>query len=141
MRKESDNKSVQEQTVAAIGAAHLLHPELHFDHPRDVLAAEQIGRDEKRAILASWASDISAIESMPALRRYPGMERVVTYDEILDALKALDNDGQSVPGQASPVSFDVSKTCRRRAGARRLRDRFGLFNSWKGGHRRQLIET
>jgi hypothetical protein len=59
------------------------------------LAAEHIDKDEKRAILASWASDQFAIESMPILRHYPGTERAVSYDEILGALKALDEDPQS----------------------------------------------
>ena len=54
--------SLPEQATGAISAAHLLHPAMHFDHPKDGLAANQIGNDEKRAILASWASDISAIE-------------------------------------------------------------------------------
>jgi hypothetical protein len=34
----------------------LLHPE--FDHPRDVVAHPSLTVSEKRAILASWASDV-----------------------------------------------------------------------------------
>ncbi len=35
----------------------LLHPGTVFDHPKDVLAHHSLSVSEKRAILASWASD------------------------------------------------------------------------------------
>ena len=41
----------------------LLHPGTVFDHPRDVVAHPSLSISEKRAILASWASDASAIAS------------------------------------------------------------------------------
>lgn len=113
MRKGSDSNSVTEHAVATIGAAHLLHPAMHFDQPRDVLMADNISKDEKRAILASWASDICAIESMPAWRRYPGTERIVSYDEVLTALKALDGDDQSTSAQ-KPMTFFSDGGSRRR---------------------------
>ncbi|MEQ1409738.1 hypothetical protein ABK249_33080 [Neorhizobium sp. Rsf11] len=140
MRKENDSKSAQEQAMA-IGPELVLHPAFHFDHPSDVLAAEKIGSDEKRAILASWASDISAIESMPALRRLPGVERAVSFDEILDALKALDSTDQCFPRQPPPVSFDPAKNCPRRTGGRSRENRVGPFKSWKGGYRRPLLQS
>ena len=99
MRKETDSNSTAKHAVATISAAHLLHPAMHFDHPRDVLMADNISKDEKRAILASWASDICAIESMPAWRCYPGTQRIVSYDEVLATLKALDGDDQSTSAQ------------------------------------------
>ena len=46
----------------------LLHPGTVFDHPKDVLGDPSLSVSEKRAILASWASDASAIASCPALR-------------------------------------------------------------------------
>jgi hypothetical protein len=46
----------------------LLHPGTVFAHPRDVVAHPALSLAEKRAILASWASDASAIASCPALR-------------------------------------------------------------------------
>ena len=49
----------------------LLHPGTIFDHPRDVLAHRSLSVSEKRAILASWASDASAIASCPSLRHRP----------------------------------------------------------------------
>ena len=105
MRKENTSNFSKQQAAAAISAAHLLHPGKHFSHPRDVLTATDIGVEEKRAILASWASDCFAIESVPALRLYPGTERAVSYDEILEALKALDKgDRQSGGPDSSALS-------------------------------------
>ncbi len=46
----------------------ILHPGSAFDHPRDVLADATLSRAEKRAILASWASDAAAVTSCPSLR-------------------------------------------------------------------------
>lgn len=46
----------------------LLHPGTVFDHPRDVVGDPTLSLSEKRAILASWASDASAVASCPALR-------------------------------------------------------------------------
>ena len=38
--------------------------------------------NEKRAILASWASDACAVEAVPALRQAPGGSRAVPVDDI-----------------------------------------------------------
>lgn len=53
---------------------------------------------EKRAILASWASDASAIVSCPSLRAPEGLKAPVTVDEILEALRALDGAPEPPPG-------------------------------------------
>jgi hypothetical protein len=50
----------------------LLHPARAFDHPADVVNNPDLTLNEKRAILASWASDACAVEAAPALRRPPG---------------------------------------------------------------------
>ena len=50
----------------------LLHPGTVFDHPRDVLADAMLSRAEKRAILASWASDAAAVLHARACGRSPG---------------------------------------------------------------------
>ena len=68
----------------------LLHPARAFAHPRDVLADPDLTLNEKRAILASWASDACAVEAAPALRRAPGSQRPVSVDAILEALHDLD---------------------------------------------------
>ena len=86
----------------------LLHPGAVFDHPRDVVAHPNLTLAEKRAILASWASDASAIASCPSLRAPEGLKAPVTIDEILDALCAL-NEGPRHPPGGKPMrirSFD-----------------------------------
>jgi hypothetical protein len=69
---------------------NLLEPALVFARPRDVVDDPELTLDEKRAILASWASDACAVEAAPALRRAPGAKRPVDIDEILEALQLLD---------------------------------------------------
>jgi hypothetical protein len=69
----------------------LLHPAQAFSHPADVVNDPDLTLNEKRAILASWASDACAIESVPALRRAPLKGgRPVAFDDVMDALRALD---------------------------------------------------
>jgi hypothetical protein len=64
-----------------------------FRHPREVLIHAGLSRTEKRAILASWASDARAVESCPSLRCLPGCRaEPVPVDEILAALQALDGE-------------------------------------------------
>jgi hypothetical protein len=81
----------------------ILHPGTVFDHPRDVLADATLSRAEKRAILASWASDAAAISSCPALRCVPGTKEVVAIDDILEALSSLDHSPHHPPGGGSPL--------------------------------------
>ena len=50
----------------------LLHPANAFARPADVVNDPDLTLSEKRAILASWASDACAIEAFPALRHPPG---------------------------------------------------------------------
>jgi len=68
----------------------LVHPAQAFAHPSDVVDDPVLTVDEKRAILASWASDACAVEAAPALRRPPGTRQPVSVDEILEALRTLD---------------------------------------------------
>jgi hypothetical protein len=76
-------------TDNVIDINYLLHPGTAFDHPRDVVAHPKLSLSEKRAILASWASDAAAIASCPALRVPEGLKKPITIDEILEALQAL----------------------------------------------------
>lgn len=79
----------------------LLHPAQAFAHPRDVVDDPDLTINEKRAILASWASDACAVEAAPALRLAPGASRVVSVDEILEALRRLDDEAREPSPQAS----------------------------------------
>src|ERR1700750_1563640 len=77
---------------------YLLHPRTSFDHPKDVLAHPNLSLAEKRAILASWASDAAAITSCPSLRAPEGLKCPISIDEILEALQTLDGGPRHPPG-------------------------------------------
>ncbi|WP_309143628.1 MULTISPECIES: hypothetical protein [unclassified Bradyrhizobium] len=51
----------------------LFHPAAHYSSPDDVLNDKELTAPEKRIILSSWASDMFAVESCPALREIPGI--------------------------------------------------------------------
>jgi hypothetical protein len=68
----------------------LLHPAQAFSHPSEVIEDPDLTLNEKRAILASWASDACAVESAPPLRKAHKVAKPVTFDEVMDALRALD---------------------------------------------------
>jgi hypothetical protein len=87
----------------------LLHPGTVFDHPKDVLADPSLSVSEKRAILASWASDASAITSCPALRAPEGLKAPVTIDEILEALCELDGGPRNPPGGRPNRRYSTSR--------------------------------
>jgi hypothetical protein len=76
---------------------NLLHPARAFEHPQRVVDDPDLTINEKRAILASWASDACAVEAVPALRCAPGSSRPVSIDEILDALRTLDKAAHGSP--------------------------------------------
>src|SRR6185312_267115 len=67
----------------------LLHPAQAFGHPSEVVNDPDLTLNEKRAILASWASDACAVEATPGLRSAP-RGSTVRFDDIMDALRTLD---------------------------------------------------
>lgn len=70
-----------------------------FLHPFDVARHPSLEPEVKRAILASWASDRSAVKDQPAMRKPPGARRAVPIDEVLAAMRTLDEprtDGRSL---------------------------------------------
>jgi hypothetical protein len=62
----------------------------------DVVADPDMSLQEKRAILASWASDACAVEAAPDLRSPPSAP-TVRFDDVMDALKALDGEAVDQP--------------------------------------------
>jgi hypothetical protein len=74
----------------------LLHPASAFAHPTDVVRDPDLTLNEKRAILASWASDACAIEAAPDLRVNTS-GNVVPWDDIIDALRTLDAENYGKP--------------------------------------------
>ena len=88
-----------------------LTPGTAFGHPKDVVRHRGLTKSEKRAILASWASDACAIASCPSMRSPAGLKKPVSIDEIFDALRELDGPPRTPPG---------GKPCRLRATERAL---------------------
>jgi len=106
---------------------HGLAAEL-FGHPDDVLVDARLSVQEKRALLASWASDSNAVPNVPSLRQLPDGS-VVKVNEILSALKALDRaaeehsttlSNRSLPWLPLNLLFK-----RRRGSALRKKTRYG----------------
>jgi hypothetical protein len=69
-----------------------------FSHPDDVVSDPKLTKSEKRAILASWASDSRAVENDPQLRRLDS-GAVVEVAEILRALATLDGPATATKRQ------------------------------------------
>jgi hypothetical protein len=94
----------------------LLHPARAFAHPTDVVRDPDLTLNEKRAILASWASDACAVEAAPELRRPPDGP-LVRFDDIMDALRKLDGEAVGKTNYGKLIDR-----------ARRLRDLYGGGN-------------
>jgi hypothetical protein len=77
--REDDNFALDE----------LLHPANAFGHPSEVVKDPDLTLNEKRAILASWASDACGVEAAPELRT-AAKGSPVHFDNIMDALRTLD---------------------------------------------------
>src|SRR5689334_5645257 len=69
----------------------LLHPAGAFRSPMEVVDDPDMTTQEKRAILASWASDACAVEAAPDLRQPTGSPPA-RFDDIIEALKRLDGE-------------------------------------------------
>jgi hypothetical protein len=67
----------------------LLHPAQAFGHPSEVVNDPDLTVNEKRAILASWASDACAVEAAHELRS-ASHGSTVLFDGIMEALRRLD---------------------------------------------------
>jgi len=73
----------------AMGPTVLLQG-LQLRRPIDVVRAQTLFVDDKRAILAAWASDFYAVDSKSAFRQVPKTPEPVSIDEIQSALDELD---------------------------------------------------
>jgi hypothetical protein len=72
------------------GAADLGRTFWSFQYPHQVVSDRNLSLEEKRAILAAWASDVHAVESFPTLRHLLGTSFPVTFSSIIDARLCLD---------------------------------------------------
>jgi hypothetical protein len=103
----------------------LLHPAVAFEDPKDVVRDCDLTLNEKRAILASWASDACAVDSAPALRSVPGSGKTVDVDDILEALRTLDR-------QANVANVSWTRRQMRRVAIENLREKFNRPGSGMG---------
>lgn len=67
-----------------------LRPAVGFNHPREVLKDPDLSQADKRAVLASWASDASAVQDRPQLRWLLGTPEPVPLADVREALARLD---------------------------------------------------
>jgi len=74
---------------------NLLHPAQAFEHPSHVVIDPDLTLNEKRSILASWASDACAPEATPHLRCAPGGKQPVPFDDVMEALRTLDKEADA----------------------------------------------
>ena len=92
-----------------------------LDHPDQVLNHPRMSDDEKRALLAAWASDANTVENEPWMRRLDN-GTLIPLSDILRALESL--DGRTSKGRqraASPMSSPWPRTFRGR----------GLLGAWR----------
>lgn len=108
----------QQDTRKDFDLDRFLHPAGAFRTPMEVVNDPDMTRQEKRAILASWASDVCAVEAAPELRQAPSGPPV-RFDDIMDALKRLDGEAVERPTYDKFISR-----------ARRWKD---LYRSDRGG--------
>jgi hypothetical protein len=107
----------------ALDLETLLHPAQAFEHPMKVVADADLTFNEKRTVLASWASDACAVEAAPVLRQPPGGP-VVRFDEVVDALRELDRQAGDRGYRPQPHY--------RRVLERRIPGKFGRGSSQRG---------
>jgi len=67
-----------------------LRPAVGFQRPKDVLKDPFLDLDEKREVLASWASDASSVRDEPHMRWLAGTPEPVPFLEVREALSTLD---------------------------------------------------
>src|SRR4029453_15515171 len=114
--------ATSEQVIHAQGLGEALgrclRPGVGFAHPRDVLKDPLLDPREKRAVLASWASDASAVQDQPGLRWLLGTAGPVPLAGGSEGLARLDR-WEAVDGPAR-VQDRQDPPCRRAnaAGAR-----------------------
>jgi hypothetical protein len=95
--KKSKSSTFDTSTDSKFDLDSLLHPAKAFAHPMDVARDPDLTLNEKRAILASWASDACAVEAAPELR-VNAAGKIVRWDDIMDALRMLDKEaGNRLP--------------------------------------------
>jgi hypothetical protein len=99
--------------VTNLDMTALLHPADAFSHPMDIVEDCDLTSYEKRAILSSWAADACAVKDLrDPTRSFHGAG--VSFDDILDALRALDSE--------SELPAEPKRRSSRRSGSKKTGD-------------------
>jgi hypothetical protein len=85
--------NLQESTLSAIQPG--------LTGPMEVVNNPDMTVQEKRAVLAAWASE--AVESTPELRQLTSADPV-RFDDIMDALKCLDGEAAAQPNYSKFIN-------------------------------------
>jgi hypothetical protein len=96
MRLATSEKLFETQGLGA-ALERWLRPAVDFEHPSDVLKDPILNASDKRAILASWASDASSVREEPTLRWLLGTPEPVPLADVREALSRLDVWEQTPP--------------------------------------------
>lgn len=75
-----------------------IHLDAHYDRPEDVVDDPALTTEQKRTLLASWASDAEAVADCPYLRAPKALRRPAPISDILAALKSIDCGPFHPPG-------------------------------------------
>src|SRR3546814_12162506 len=100
---------INERSDTRKGVLAMSQPYARFLHTFDVARHPDLEPEVKRAILASWASDRSAVRDKPALRKPPGATRAVPIEEVPATTRTLDDSSHE-----RRVGHDCVSTCRPR---------------------------
>ena len=131
MEHQSKNLKEPDSTIHIDGELDLdalMHPARAFAHPMDVVRDADLTLNEKRAILASWASDACAVEAAPKLRAIAS-GNMVQWDDIMDALRTLDRE----EGHGKPLPHYKRVLAKKRIGLLRPRSNSGGSGDHQGG--------
>lgn len=82
-----------------------------------IIGDPEMALEDKRALLASWASDMNAVPHLPWLRQLPDGS-IVKLADILRALKAL--DGPDAISPAERLSFGPKRSNKKKPSLRNL---------------------
>lgn len=103
----------QAANAMAMGPTFLLHG-IQLQRPIGVVRAPALSVDDKRAVLAAWASDFYAVDWKPALRHLPGTPEPISIDEVQYDIRAsgpaLGSDGTLTAGPGDIVYMPKGET-------------------------------
>ena len=89
MRLATTEQLLHGQGLSA-ALARGVRPAVGFTIPDDVVKDPHLPLIEKREILASWASDASAVQDEPTMRWLLGTPEPVPFTDVRDALLRLE---------------------------------------------------